>query len=857
MKTFLKLQFLCMYCLAHSLAIGAQPIPESLLEAAPIPDWVDILEVTPPEAVPHADLSDGEYFLDLELQWHLPTQTKFFRTVVQIVGEAGLEENGEWSFNFDPEYETQYIHWVRIIRDGKVIYDFDLGSLRLYNTESDKASRLLNGSLTALVILEDLRPGDIVDVASSIAGENPAFGNEAVLQRSLSWSVPVRRQLTRILADPEQQLNLKTFFAEAPQESFSNETGLRELKLELENSEATRSEGSVPARIRVWDALHVSSFDGWAAVADWAVQLYPAEAPLPEEVQAELNRIKEGTDLTKERAKAALNFVQSNVRYLGLEMGYGAYRPRPPELVWQRRFGDCKDKAFLLVQMLRDLGIDAYPALVNTGWENGITDFLPSPTAFNHVIVCAEIEGVHYWMDPTYNRQIGSLDRLPVDRYGYALLVRQGEKNLTPVRDHPEYQNSISIKTKLTIARPGEASHIEIISRYSGEEAADIRRYFETTSLNEIGQNYTKYWASTYPHPELEEAIKYEEFPDTGEVEVREKYRIPDAWVPASDESDQKLYFEFSARAIRDYLVYPKRIVRQHPFAVGDTVKITERFEVHLFEPWDPDKSTMEITGPGILYTARSTWGQVVNADYEFERKLTEIEAKDVLEFESAMQDIYDDSGWELSWDPHFVKKVAPTTETAKKLDNPIAYALYGGGCFIALLLFVPFIFKQRLKPPKVIPEGSEYLEGIGGWLILPLIGLIITPISILAEIFGESLVWIFSQSQWQAAMETHSTSLICLVGVESTYNGFLMLTPAFLIFFMLKRRWFFPYLMIGYYVFQIVFQGIDLAWSSSLNIETDTMSAATASTLISFIPAMLWATYFGVSKRVKATFRS
>jgi transglutaminase-like putative cysteine protease len=42
------------------------------------------------------------------------------------------------------------------------------------------------------------------------------------------------------------------------------------------------------------------------------------------------------------------------VRYTGVEFGEAAIVPRKPSETLERRFGDCKDKAPLLVAMLRE-----------------------------------------------------------------------------------------------------------------------------------------------------------------------------------------------------------------------------------------------------------------------------------------------------------------------------------------------------------------------------------------------------------------------------------------------------------------------------------------------------------------------
>ena len=854
MTFFPPLPLLGFCLLLFTTLAKAQSVPESLLAAAPTPEWVDVIEVEPPEILPHADLANGEYYLNIELQWHVPTKTRFFRSTVKIVSETGLEGNGQWTFTFDPLFETQRIHWVRIVREGEVIANYDPQALRIYNTESDVASRMLNGSLTALIILEDLRVGDIVDVASSVEGANPAFGEAAVLRRQLDWSVPVHRQMNRILADPEQPLQIESFLGEPLAEVAGGESALREWRQEVFNQAPLLREPTVPAAVRVYGELQVSSFANWSAVADWAVALYPDTAPLPAELQTEAAKIRSTTEDPKKRAKAALNYVQSTIRYLGLEMGNGAYEPRPPELVWQRRFGDCKDKSLLLVQMLKELGVDACPALVNTGWLGGIVDFLPSPFAFDHVIVTSEIDGVRYWMDPTYGSQIGPLDALPVDNYGFALLVRQGETALTPVEPHPQYSNFITVETKLNVARPGEASTMAVISRYGGKAAASMRSYFENTARNEVGQDYTKYWSSTYAHPELVSPVEYKEFTESGEIETREYYKIPNAWVPSNDASNPLLYFTFGARTLSDYLIFPDRINRQFPLAIGDPLSIAETFVVSLFEPWDMETDAQEITGPGVRYFSDTSWGSVVEARFELERTQSTIEPARVLEFETAMQQINDDANWELNWDPSFAG-AGGYADAA--YDNAIAYLLYGCGLVVSILLFAPFLFKARLQPPKVISESCRDYQGVRGWLILPIIGLIFTPFGVVTELLDESLIWIFSQSQWDAVVQSNSTGMILLIGVECVYNGFMIITPVFLLILLSQKRWFLPALMIGFYSFQILFVILTYIALNSLQADAAPLEVSFMEDLGGVLALLLWLSYFSVSKRVKATFRS
>ncbi len=82
-------------------------------------------------------------------------------------------------------------------------------------------------------------------------------------------------------------------------------------------------------------------------------------------------------------------FVQKEITYLEISIdsdSMAGYRPHPAAEVCQNRYGDCKDKAVLLCTMLRAVGVDAYPILVNSGLP--LENRIGWPSAiFNHAIV--------------------------------------------------------------------------------------------------------------------------------------------------------------------------------------------------------------------------------------------------------------------------------------------------------------------------------------------------------------------------------------------------------------------------------------------------------------------------------------
>src|SRR5262249_48764088 len=68
-----------------------------------------------------------------------------------------------------------------------------------------------------------------------------------------------------------------------------------------------------------------------------------------------------------EAIRRIVSVLHKNVRYTGVEFGESNLVPQFPNETLKRKYGDCKDKAALLVTMLRAAGIPAYLALLSAG----------------------------------------------------------------------------------------------------------------------------------------------------------------------------------------------------------------------------------------------------------------------------------------------------------------------------------------------------------------------------------------------------------------------------------------------------------------------------------------------------------
>src|SRR6185312_13347534 len=100
----------------------------------------------------------------------------------------------------------------------------------------------------------------------------------------------------------------------------------------------------------------------------------------------------------------------------------------------KRRYGDCKDKALLLVTMLRALGIAARPALVSTTYGGHVGDYAPTASLFDHAIVQVMLNGGPAWIDPTDVDQRGGLTDVAAS-FGAGLVLGPSTDSLMTMPD--------------------------------------------------------------------------------------------------------------------------------------------------------------------------------------------------------------------------------------------------------------------------------------------------------------------------------------------------------------------------------------------------------------------------------------
>lgn len=146
--------------------------------------------------------------------------------------------------------------------------------------------------------------------------------------------------------------------------------------------------------------------------------------------------------------------------------------------------------------------------------------------------------------------------------------------------------------------------------------------------------------------------------------------------------------------------------------------------------------------------------------------------------------------------------------------------------------------------------------KGLGGWLILPMIGLVLSPFRMGIQFFND--LWpVFDAAVWRqlndASLPGHRPMLPTLIVVEVIVNIAMFAFTVALIWFFFNKSRRTPRLYVVWLAVLVVIQVIDSALVSSLGMPVDGDSMRDL--IRSGITAAIWIPYFLTSKRVKNTF--
>jgi transglutaminase-like putative cysteine protease len=558
-----------------------------------------------------------------------------------FLSEGGVAEGAQLHLGFDPSYQRLTIHGVWLVRGGERRSIFEPAEVKVIQQERALEAQLYDGSLTALLFLRDIRVGDTVEYAYTVSGSNPVFAGHFSHFVDVRYGEPVRHWRYRLLWPEGREFAMKVHGAQL-EPSIQVRDGMREYVWAQEKLPALVVDDGVPGWHPVYPELQLSDHPSWEAVAAWALPLFTLAPGQDAGVDAEAARIRAAHPTQEARLLAALRFTQDQVRYVGLELGPNSHQPHPPAEVLARRFGDCKDKALLLVTLLSRLGIEAAPALVNTRLKHGVDRLLPTHSAFDHAIVRARLDGRTYWLDATRTFERGALSDLRPPDLRRALVVAPGTRALE-VMPAPEAKEPTVVVDEHYVARERTGpAHLTVTTRYSGPDADRKRDELSTGDLEELSRSFLNYYARTDPDIRLERPLEVKDDPEANTVTFVERYVIDGFW--------RTKEHEFDADVVRQQLQVPEISRRTTPWAVRHPRHVQMSIRLEGPEPLKVKAEKRGVKGPAtqVDWNLRTEKG-VLRLDYRYQSLADSVAPEKMAEHLKAVREARESLGYRIT----------------------------------------------------------------------------------------------------------------------------------------------------------------------------------------------------------------
>lgn len=238
-------------------------------------------------------------------------------------------------------------------------------------------------------------------------------------------------------------------------------------------------ESAMPNVLEFLPSVSVSTYGTWEEFTSWWWNLIEKECQSSPQIREKVAELVKGKTTREEKIRAIYDFVVTDVRYNAWEFGVHGYRPYSAATIFDRRYGDCKDKAILIQTMLREVGIDAYPVLIYADETRPKDDLtLPMVGLFNHCIAYVPAgDGMEpLFLDGTARNH--PLGVLPEMDHGAKVVIVKGSK---PVLDDVRYpepgQNVDEAHLELTLETDGSAKGV-LTLRPTGQFDVRAREIF-------------------------------------------------------------------------------------------------------------------------------------------------------------------------------------------------------------------------------------------------------------------------------------------------------------------------------------------------------------------------------------------
>jgi len=438
----------------------------------------DVVKTAPTLGKPAPE--GARYLLDRRVVrvWPSGLSSRLEQRVVRVESQRAVERFQSVPVPFTPGEER-----VRIVRAEVLHPDGTRSRPRGIVTRRPGGKQQGVYTLTAYRVIQfdALHPGDVLHtlVQRDEVGHRNVFGDFFGFFAPLQEAFPKARAEVTVVAPASRTLYADGRGLPPVDEQVHGDT--RTLTWRLRDVPGITPEPSMPGVSEVGAYLSVSTYRDWADMARWYRELARPQLRLSPALQRTVRELTRGLETTRAKAVAIQNWVLDHTRYVGIEFGIHGFKPYRVTQVVERGYGDCKDKAALLVALLEEAGIEADFVLVRTRNLGQLTRTPATLWAFNHAI--AYVPELDTYVDGT--SEWAGFGEVPAADQGATILrldlLGSRPPVLTTLPHRPASEN-VGTSTTTAEIRPDGSATLHFRESIRGTGAPTIRRALADSS---------------------------------------------------------------------------------------------------------------------------------------------------------------------------------------------------------------------------------------------------------------------------------------------------------------------------------------------------------------------------------------
>ncbi len=288
---------------------------------------------------------------------------------------------------------------------------------------------------------------------------------------------PMEEDIMEIVLPPDIELKYKKFNTNLTPQIISKENKKTYIFTNSKQKEIIPEPRMPSLRDRnTFPQLTVWTLKNWETISRWYINLVQEQMKSDNELTSFTRQLVGDKNTQEEKINAIFNFVSQKIRYVAVLLGPYTHKPHAAYEIFQKRYGDCKDKTILLLTMLKIAGIEGQPALV-PAYSEYFDESVPSLEAFNHIIAVIPSGDKYFWLDAT--NETAAYNSVPFFRPANVFIINtDGSYKFIKTPGLDNIKDSSYTEIKYKIDNEGDAD-LNCTYTYSGKAAESIRYLYK------------------------------------------------------------------------------------------------------------------------------------------------------------------------------------------------------------------------------------------------------------------------------------------------------------------------------------------------------------------------------------------